>query len=267
LITLHLADDRALARAQATVTQQHYLHQPVDSRCSPLAYEVVLQAGQADYRAGVLIFGRPEATRCYDGKLTYGSLKDVETGRAQYDRWTLINLARVWLHPSAQAGGAFYSAEHLPGYADRRGHWRSTLASTVIEQAVARVGYDYLQLHPPCFPDEPYQLQVCLSYCDTTKHKGTIYRAAGFELARTNERGIETWYTPAVAPLTIYQNDQVLKLAGQSYRSRRHRAQRAAQASKGCCGESDRRPPRLRGTPDGSIAAPVRRSGAAAKQR
>jgi hypothetical protein len=233
MITLHLADDRALARAQTTVAQQHYLHTPVDSRCSPLAYEVVLTTQHSDYRAGVLIFGRPEATRCYDGKLTYGSLKDVEAGRAEYDRWTILNLARVWLHPSVQRGGAFYSPEHLPGYTDRRGVWRSTLASSVIELALAGIGYDYLRTHPPCFPDEPYQIKVVLSYCDTTKHKGTIYRAAGFELARTNERGIETWYTPAVAPLTSYQNDQVLKLAGQSYRSRRHRAQRAAQADQG----------------------------------
>jgi hypothetical protein len=233
LITLHLATPTALARAQATVTQQHYLHTPVDSRCSPLAYEVVLQAGHSDYRAGYLIFGRPEATRCYDGKLTYGSLKDVETGRAQYDRWSILNLARVWLHPSVQRGGAFYSAELLPGYTDRRGVWRSTLASTVIELALARIGYDYLRTHPPCFPDEPYVIQAILSYCDTTQHKGTIYRAAGFELARTNARGIETWFSTAVAPLTPYENDQVLKLAGQSYRSRRHRAQRASQAEQG----------------------------------
>jgi hypothetical protein len=129
-----------------------------------------------------------------------------EAGRAEYDRWTILNLARVWLHPSVQRGGAFYSPELLPGYTDRRGVWRSTLASTVIELALARVGYDYLRTHPPCFPDEPYQIKVVLSYCDTTKHKGTIYRAAGFELARTNERGIETWYTS-------YQNDQVWQAA------------------------------------------------------
>jgi hypothetical protein len=233
MITLHLANERALARAQSTVTAQHYLHQPVDSRCSPLAYAVVLETAQNDYRAGYLIFGRPESTRCYDGKLTYGSLKDVETGRAQYDRWEVLNLARVWLHPAVQRGGAFYSSEYLPGYTDRRGEWRSALASTVIEQALARVGYDYLRAHPPCFPDEPYQIEACLSYCDTKLHKGTIYRAAGFELARTNERGIETYFTPAVAPLTPYQNDQVLKLTSQSYRSRRHRAQRAVQSEQG----------------------------------
>jgi hypothetical protein len=233
MISFHLATPAGLARAQATVTAQHYLHQPVDSRCSPLAYEVVLETAQSDYHAGVLIFGRPESTRCYDGKLTYGSLKDVETGRAEFDRWEVLNLARVWLHPSVQRGGAFYSPDLLPGYYDRRGDWRSTLASTVIEMALENVGFDYLSAHPPCFPNEPYQIEACLSYCDTTKHKGTIYRAAGFELARTNERGIETWYTPAVVPLTPYQNDQVLKLTSQSYRSRRHRAQRAVQSEQG----------------------------------
>lgn len=239
MITLHVADERALARAQATVTRYHYLHTPVDSRCSPLAYEIELDNGAF---AGYLVFGRPEATRCYDGKLTYGSLKDVEAGRAAYDRWSILNLARVWLHPSVQRGGTFpdlrgtgefYSPEYLPGYTDRRGVWRSTLASEVIRMALARIGYDYLRAHPPCFPDEPYELQVVLSYCNTRLHRGTIYRAAGFELARTNERGIETWYTPNVAPLTSYENDQVLKLAGQSYRSRRYRAERASQAEQG----------------------------------
>lgn len=233
MITLQIASERALERAQETVTQRHYLHAPVDSRCSPLAYEVLLHTQHSEYRAGVLIFGRPEATRCYDGDLTYGSLKDVESGRAQFDRWEVLNLARVWLHPSVQRGGAFYQPELLPGYYDRRGEWRSSLASHVIELALGRVGFDYLSQRPPCFPDEPYAIRAVLSYCDTSLHKGTIYRAAGFELARTNERGIETWYTPNVAPLSSYQHDQVLKLAGQSYRSRRHRAQRAVQAEQG----------------------------------
>lgn len=232
MLSLHLANERGLARAQAAVTKHHYLHTPVDSRCSPLAYEVWIDDRSADYHVGYLIFGRPEATRCYDGRLTYGSLKDVEAGRAQHDRWSILNLARVWLHPSAQSGGAFCRPELLPGYTDRRGEWRSTLASSVIELALERISYDYLRAHPPCFPDEPYQIKVVLSYCDTSLHRGTIYRAAGFELARTNARGIETW-RKGVAPLTPYQNDQVLKLAGQSYRSRRYRSQRASQAEQG----------------------------------
>lgn len=225
MIRLIPTDDRGLDRAQRDVAAHHYLRRPVDARCSPLAYLVELASGAG---AGWLIVGRPESTRCYDGLLTYGSLQDVRTGRAQYDRWEVLNLARAWLVPAVQPGGRLYGPQHLPGYVDRRGVWRSTLASTAIGLLLDRVGYDYLLAHPPCFPNEPYELRAVLSYCDTSKHKGTIYRASGFELTRTNERGIETWYTPNVKPLTSYQRDQILKRAGQSYRSRRHRAQRAA---------------------------------------
>lgn len=136
------------------------------------------------------------------------------------------NLARVWLDPRVQAGGRWCTPKNLPGYTDRRGVWRSTLASWCIQAALERVGSDYLTVRPPVFPDEPYEIKAVLSYCDTRLHRGTIYRAAGFDLARTNERGIETWYTPKVAPLTNYQHDQIRKLAYHSPRGIRLRAQR-----------------------------------------
>ena len=229
-IRLALCDSAALDRAQQTVRAHHYLHAPVDVRCSPLAYDVILDADAEQYRIGVLIFGRPEATRCYAGGLTYGSLADVQSGRAQFDRWEVLNLARVWLHPRAQQGGDLCDAVAMPGFYDRHGQWRSALASTAIGLALGRIGYDYLLSKPPCFPDDPYAIRAVLSYCDTRLHKGAIYRAAGFQLARRNARGIETWYSTAVAPLTPYENDQVLKRAGQSFRSRVYRAQRASQA-------------------------------------
>lgn len=223
MITLHLATSRMLAAAQDAVAKHHYLHAPVDSRCSPVAYLVELE----NKIIGCLIFGRPESTRCYQGGLTYGSLKDVEAGRATYDRWEILNLARVWFDPRVQSGGCWHTPELLPGYTDRRGVWRSTLASTTIQWALARIGFDYLSLRPPVFPDEPYEIKACLSYCDTRLHKGTIYRAAGFTLARTNERGIETWFTPDVVRLTNYQHDQICKAAYQSPRGIRLRSQRA----------------------------------------
>jgi len=226
MIRLHLCDDTGLARAQQTVTAHHYLHKPVDDRCSPLAYEIHLDAEQG-YRIGVLIFGRPESTRCYDGKLTYGSIKDVADGRAQFDRWEVLNLARVWLHPRAQKGGDLFERGYIPLFVDRKGVPRSRLASDVVGLALGRVGYDYLLAKPPCYPDEPYEIKTVLSYCDTKLHKGTIYSASGFELARTNDRGIETWFTTVVAPLSSYQRAMIEKRAGQSYRSRRYRAQRA----------------------------------------
>jgi hypothetical protein len=107
------------------VTHAHYLHRPVDPRTRPLAYLGYL-GGE---RVGCLIFGRPESTRCYQGGLTYGSLADVQAGKAQYSRWEVLSLARVWLSPEVQAGGASYRPDLLPGFVDRRGAWRSTLAS------------------------------------------------------------------------------------------------------------------------------------------
>jgi hypothetical protein len=47
-----------------TVADHHYLRAPVDARCSPLAYEVVLDMAHSKYRASVLIFVRPEVSRC-----------------------------------------------------------------------------------------------------------------------------------------------------------------------------------------------------------
>lgn len=233
MIALTTADSAGLAWAQQQVTAHHYLHAPVDPRCSPLAYMVKYHYTYGAHAAagpraiGCLIFGRPEATRCYDGALTYGSLADVQARRAEYDRWEVLNLARVWFNSVVQPGGLLHGPEHgIPGYTDRRGVWRSTLVSWTIGQALARIGLDYLTARPPVDCQYPYQVRAVLSYCDTRLHKGTIYRAAGFTLARTNERGIQTWYTPAVAPLTAEQDAQVRQLAERSPRSQRIRAAR-----------------------------------------
>jgi hypothetical protein len=233
-LILELADDAGLAWAQARIVEDHYLHAPVDPRSSPLCYLVNHQASRGAAAAagprtiGVLIFGRPEATRCYVGGLTYGSGDDVRAGRAQLDRWELLNLARVWFMPAYQSGGYYHHPRYgLPGYTDRRGVWRSTLASTAIRAALARVGYDYLRVRPPVDCDQPYQVRAVLSYCDTRVHRGTIYRAAGLSLARRNEAGIETWWTSAVAPLTAEQDTAIQRLSERSPRSQRIRAQRA----------------------------------------
>lgn len=220
---LHCADAHGLATAQQAIQAHHYLHAPVDVRCRPLAYCV-------QYRTtivGYLIFGRPEATRCYDGGLTYGSLSDVWTCKVAYDRWEVLNLARVWLDPRVQRGGQWYGPDYLPGYVDRRGVWCSTLASWCIQEALKTINRDYLSRYPPAFPNEPYELRAVLSYCDTRLHKGAIYRAAKFELARTNPQGIETWWTPNVALLTPDQDTTIRKLAQHSMRSKHLRARRA----------------------------------------
>jgi hypothetical protein len=209
---LILADERALDWAQAQVSAHHYLHAPVDVRCSVMGYVLTDRFDGVDQRLGCLLFGRPEATRCYQGDLTYGSQADVASGRAAFDRWEVVNLARVWLDPSCAAWG------------------HGWLATWVIGQALRRIVVDYLQEYPPCYIDEPWRLRVCLSYCDTRIHQGTIYKAAGFKLARTNADGIQTWYRP-LRGLQGHERKLIERYTAQSYRSRVYRSQRDTQAT------------------------------------
>lgn len=224
IATLTAAD---LARAQEFVTRYHYLRAPVDVRSTPEGYAVHLCTRRIE--AGYLLFGRPEAQRCYavrtDGTGWYGSVDDVATGRAACTRWQVLNLARVWFKSGVQPGGRLYRAADLPGFTDRRGIWRSTLASTAILQALDSIVVDYLLRRPPCYLEEPYHLEWCLSYCDTRLHKGTIYRAAGFELCRTNRAGIQTW-RKRLRPLTPDEDAAVREAARTNARSQRYRAQR-----------------------------------------
>ena len=210
-LRLERASDRGLDWSQQQWTSHHYLHAPIDSRCSVLAYVVKLDG----LAVGALGFGRPESTRCYQGGLTYGSLDDVKDGRARYSRWEVVNLARVWLDPRIQRGGAWYAPN---------------AATWAIGEALRHIVVDYLVRFPPCFLDEPWKLRSCLSYCDRRLHQGTIYRAAGFVLVRTNDDGIETW-ARSLRGLQGHERQQIEKISDQHPRSRRYRAQRAAQAT------------------------------------
>lgn len=109
MISLEYCDERGLAWAQATVARHHYLRTPVDTRCSPEAWAVRL--GDLG-RVGCLIVGRPQATRCYPW---YGSVEDMAVGKAEVTRWQVLNLARVWLDPRVQPGGAWHRPDLLPG--------------------------------------------------------------------------------------------------------------------------------------------------------
>lgn len=226
MISLHLLDRSHISTAQLVVTEHHYLHRPVDARCSVEGYEIELTGYGF---AGYLLFGRPEATRCQDW---YGSVEDAKVGRCEVTRWQVLNLARVWIAPEFQPGGAHweYWGEHrgcyIPGFTDRKGRFRSTLASDVLKLAIKQIGFDYLVRRPPCFLEEPYQNRWLLSYCDTSKHKGTIYQAAGFELYRTNDRGIQTWRI-RLPQLTAAQDAKIREAARVNPRSQRYRAQRA----------------------------------------
>lgn len=208
-----------VAEAQALVTARHYLRKPIDARCSIEGYAVTF-LGQ---RVGVLLLGRPQATKCYPW---YGSVRDAETGRASCTRWQVLNLARVYFDPSVQSGGLLHREGLLPGFTDRKGVFRSTLGSTTIRTLADRVVLDYLVARPPCFLEEPYELRWLLSYCDSNLHRGTLYRAAGFELWRLNAEGIETWRLP-LRSLEASERHVVADASRRSERSNAYRARRA----------------------------------------
>lgn len=174
MLTITLADKEGLQWAQQTVSEYHYLRKPVDIRSRPISYTILL----GNERVGCLIFSRMESTFC---RGHYGSVEDVKCGVCPLTRWQILNLSRVWLDPRIQQGHECY----IPN-----------AASQVISQALKRVGYDYLIEKPVVWVEEPYEIRECLSYCDTRKHTGALYRASNFQFKRKNEDGIETYVRP-----------------------------------------------------------------------
>lgn len=222
-VWLRLLDAGEMRQAQATMILKHYLGTPVDRRCQVEGYGVML-APRSTELVGYLLVGRPEATRCYPW---YGSLQDVVAGKAACSYWEVLNLARVWLSPLVQRGGAWCTPDRVPGFVDRQGVWHSTLASTALRLLVAQVGFDYLARRPPCFLEEPYQIRWLLSYQDPARHRGVIYQAAGWERYRSNRRGLITWRTP-LPSLTTSQDVAIRHQATYHQRSIQHRTRRAA---------------------------------------
>jgi hypothetical protein len=226
MLKVTLAEKSGLKWAQEQVCDHHYLHTPVDERCSPVAMLVTL----FNERVGCLIFGRPEATRVNGW---YGSVEDVHTGKCRLTRWEVLNLARVWLNPSLQREGRWYHPQGLvgpsllPGFYDRQRNWHSTVASSAIDLALEQIAFHYLVCKPPVWMEEPYQIREVLSYCDSRKHKGTLYRASGFTLVRTNKSGIETYVRP-VRSLTVDEQAVIMKRSEQDPRCRKLRERRRA---------------------------------------
>lgn len=220
-ISLELLDKGGIAWAQEQVTRYHYLRRPVDSRTSLEGYAVYLDGIREP--VGIFLVGRPEATRCGGW---YGSVDDVLDGRCECTRWQILNLSRVWFDPRVQPGGAYFHPRYVPGFEDRKGQFRSTLVSNAIQVLIARVGYDYLIQRPLVFSEEPYEISWLISYCNTSLHKGTIYAASGFDLYRTNDRGIQTWRVPVPA-LTPDQDRRVRDASMVNPRANKYRAIRA----------------------------------------
>lgn len=175
MLTLKLGNKQALEWAQDTVVKYHYLHQRVDNRARPMVYLVCLE----ERRVGLLMVGIPHATKC-KGWWGYPGLPT---------QWQTVDLCRVWLDPSIQAGGGFAGPDHVPGFVDRQGVFRPTVASWAIGEMLRRVQRDRVSMWPPVYPDQPYHIRLVISYHDPRFHRGTIYKVMGFEPMYTNVTG------------------------------------------------------------------------------
>lgn len=162
---LILGDKKDLAWAQETVVRHHYLHQPVSPRARPMAY--IVKHEQA--RVGLIITGIPHAVRNWKW-WGYPGLPN---------QWQVVDLCRIWINPNFQQGGCMCSAENVPGYIDRHGVFRSTMATWMIQQTLARVQKDRVALWPPVYLNQPYHILLAISYHDPRFHRGTIYKYSG----------------------------------------------------------------------------------------
>jgi hypothetical protein len=208
------------AACYSAIRAGHYLHKMPDPRTS---YEIYAIRVNGDIYAGFLVFGRPQATKCKDW---YGGVEDAQSGKCQVTRWQVLNLARVWIDPKYQIGGEKCLPDIVPGFTDRFGKWRTSLASSAITRWIETRAQDYLIHRPPVFLEEPYELRWLLSYCDTRLHRGVIYKASGFELYYTNENGIET-YRREIPRLTKAMDNQIKTVSATNERSLRIRAERS----------------------------------------
>lgn len=172
-LRIELGDDLALRWAQRTVTEQHYLHQPVDPRARPMVY-LIRHNGDA---LGLVMLGIPHATKCA-GWWGYPGLPT---------QWQVVDLCRIWIDPDLQAGGSLCVPGIVPGFIDRRGTFRPTVATWAIGEVLSRVQADRVRLWPPVYPEQPYHIRLAVSYSDPRFHRGTIYKLAGAQPMYTRD--------------------------------------------------------------------------------
>lgn len=161
-LSIRLGNKQDLVWAQDTVTRYHYLHHAVDPRARPMVYVVSLNG----WDAGLVMVGTPHATKC-GGWWGYPGLPT---------QWQVVDLCRIWLDSTLQAGGKSCQPGTVPGFVDRRGHWQPATATWAMAEVVRRVQQDRIAMWPPVYPEQPYHIRLVISYHDPQFHRGEIYR-------------------------------------------------------------------------------------------
>lgn len=205
MVTISLGDKSDLAWAQEMVTYMHYLNQKVDPRARPMAY-IIRHNGK---RLGLIMVGHPHATKC-GGWWGYPGLPT---------QWQVVDLCRICLAPTLQRGGPLAQPGLVPGFIDRRGEFRPTVASWAIGEVLSRVQRDRVSMYPPVYPEQPYHIRLAISYHDPAYHKGFIYRATHASPmytdaagnARPGPAGKFGWCYPLPEPAWTWEQIPILR--------------------------------------------------------
>lgn len=177
-----------------TVERDHYLKRWPDPRSLPFAYCLSVDGERL---AGD---GRPFGVVVMK-KLQHNKQRDLFGYEGLPTAWQVLDLARVWVHPELQN-------VRWQG-ADRKGEvvtHTANVFSRMVSGVIRRVQLDWLEHHPPVFPELPYHIELIISYCDLGHHDGTGYRASNFhKWGLTSDGTKEIYYRRLKAPRFKYE--------------------------------------------------------------
>lgn len=150
-LTLEIASKRWLNDA---AVEHHYMHRKVHDRACPFGWRVKFDG----------LDTMPDGKPC--GFIMFCSVHFIKLrGEFGYPglptKWQVLSLARLWLN------------DDMPKMS----------ASCVIAKSHKLVQSRWLEVHPPKYLDQPYEIQKIISFADNEYHKGTVYKAAGYRLA------------------------------------------------------------------------------------
>ena len=133
-----------LKESSLIIIHHHYLHRT--RTMSQLSYWICID----EIPVGVLLYSLPRVNVPIDG----------------IEPMKLLELARLWIHPSVQ--NLFYE--------DRNGKSHSlSIASCAMGKSIKRVKTDWYMK----YPNLP-KIDAIISWCDDKRHKGTIYKSSNF---------------------------------------------------------------------------------------
>jgi len=142
-LTLKIAD---LKESNLIIIKHHYLHR--SRTMSQLSYWICID----EIQVGVISYSLPRISNPVDG----------------IEPMNLLELARLWIHPSVQ---------NL-NYEDRNGKSHSlSIASCAMGKSIKRVKTDWYMK----YPNLP-KIDAIISWSDDKRHKGTIYKSSNFKV-------------------------------------------------------------------------------------